>query len=254
MAAGRLVIDAGTPAPTHSRGSWVDRLLRRVPEAASAPWWADDPDAPAARVRPLIATDDAARRLAALAQVTTSGRDGVVVQVPTDAPRRGRLPEVVVEVRTAHGADLDLDIGAAEAICRGVAGTVRAASSSGSVHVDESIGEVQVSTGSGPVTLHRVGGPLSLRTGGGVLLVRHVAAGCQVASSSGDLHVWECHGDVDATTVSGNVRIGRTSDAPCRLAVTTTSGTLDLQVPPVASAADLVRVTTVSGDVTVEAL
>ena len=210
-------------------------------------------DVPAVLVRSVrakLATDGRAVAAAEATSVDT-GAGTVDVRVP-DPPGRGRTPQVLVEVVAPAGTTVVADCPEAEVVCTGPVGSLQVATSSGSVHAEQVLGTLQVRTGRGPVTVLDCRGPVDITSSGGVVVLRHVADHAVVRNRSGDVHVWWLAASADVATTTGNVRLGWSGEGPVRLALASNVGRVRAEVSSSPAAEHAVRVTSVSGDITVE--
>lgn len=236
------VTQAAAGPPGLTVGLPAGRLTVRV---------ADVPAVQVEAIRPKLATD--ARAVAAAAHASVDTSTGTVqVQVP-DPPGRGRTPQVLVEVAVPAGTAVVADCPEAEVVCTGPVGGLRVSTSSGSVHAEEVTGALLVRTGRGPVTVLACRGPVDITSSGGVVVLRHAADRTVVRNRSGDVHVWWLTASAEVATTTGNVRLGWASGDPVHLVLASNVGRVQAEVPSSTGAPHEVRVTSVSGDITVEA-
>jgi DUF4097 and DUF4098 domain-containing protein YvlB len=210
---------------------------------------ADEPGVSVASVRAKLASDSRAVSAAASVSITHDG-DHVAVRVP-EPPGRGRAPQVLVEIVVAPGTDVTCEAGEAELVCAGRVGSLTARSSSGSVHADEVAGPLDLRTGRGPVTVHQclAGGQVAVADA--TLIIRAVEGPINILGRSGDVHVWWLAAPANVSTSTGNVRVGWASGRPARLALTSGTGRVEAGVRDDPGAADVLTVSTISGDIRV---
>jgi hypothetical protein len=227
------------------------RLVVRLPAGRLSVRGGVVPSVQVLAVRPKFAAD--ARAVAAAEQASVDASTAAVqVQVP-DPPGRGRTPQVLVEVAVPAGTAVVADCPEAEVVCTGPVGALRVFTSSGSVHAEEVTGPLEVRTGRGPVTVLDCRGPVDITSSGGVVVLRRVSDRAVVRNRSGDVHVWWLAASAQVATTTGNVRLGWSRAEPVHLVLASNVGRVQAEVPSSAGAAHEVRVTSVSGDITVEA-
>jgi hypothetical protein len=201
-------------------------------------------------------------------------------EVRVEVPRRngsffGREPKIRVAVRAPHGAALAFRTASADVDAHGRLGAVRGKTASGDVEV-EAADEVSVTTASGDLRFREVRGNAELRAVSGDISVGRVGGELAAGVVSGDLRVTSADrggavsavsgdialaavtsGDVDLTSVSGDVTVGIREGSRVHVDVTTVSGDLrsdlDLGDAPPSGDGPLVEIRgrTVSGDLRV---
>lgn len=141
-----------------------------------------------------------------------------------------------------------------------VRGALGVKTASGDVSVLEALGEGTVTTVSGDVSVERITRPLGLRSVSGDVRIQSVRAPLTVSTTSGDVVLERVEaGEVEAHSISGDVRIGVGPGTRVWIDASSLSGTLESQLgledgpSPQRAQADVVplRVKTVSGDVTI---
>lgn len=150
----------------------------------------------------LIAHDEESQRAIDEARVELqehSGRPHVLVDVPL---RRGGFSfglvfgrnGITCRVRCPEGSLVDVRSKSADLVARG------------------SIGGLTVQTASGDVQVERVLGGVNMKSASGDLQAREVAGGSSIQTASGDVEVEVARGPVSVTAVSGDVTIGAAYD------------------------------------------
>jgi hypothetical protein len=155
-----------------------------------------------------------------------------------------------VSIKTASG-DVQLET---------VRGSLGVKTASGDVSIAEAHGEGSVTTVSGDAHVERFTRPLGIRSVSGEIRVESVRAPLTVSTTSGDVRLERVEGgEVEARSISGDVRIGVGPGTRVWIDATSLSGTLESQLgleerpPPEEAETDVVplRVKTVSGDVSI---
>ncbi len=165
------------------------------------------------------------------------------------------------DVTVTGGALSDLDVKSASGDVQSaeVAGRACFATTSGDLSCATVGGDVQVATASGDVRLGTVHGYLRWKTASGDLRVDSLgpsSGGAELRSASGDVAIGNASsGEVSASTVSGDVRLGVAPGVGAWLDIATLSGDTRCDLPHEPegrNAASLVIVCrTVSGDVAI---
>lgn len=130
-------------------------------------------------------------------------------------------------VRVSHRANCFLFCGSLRyQIAAPAAGSARVATLSGDVRAESIDGDLSVRTTSGDVRLNDIGGILSVETVSGDVNMRsgHVAE-ARVATTSGDIELRGVHGVLAAKSTSGDIVVRQAEGGPITLA--TVSGTID---------------------------
>jgi hypothetical protein len=158
---------------------------------------------------------------------------------------------VVIE----HAGEVTVHTGSGDTDVTRADGPVRVRSGSGDVAVHAAAGGCSVGTGSGDIRVERADGPLQINTGSGDVTVDDAANDVAVSTASGDHHLARVRrGQVKASSASGDVHVGVLDGTAVWLDVTTVSGTVHSaldrgEAPPEDEESVTVRITTVSGDI-----
>lgn len=106
------------------------------------------------------------------------------------------------------------------------AAEVRVTTVSGDVQIEAINGDVTINTTSGDVRLDGIGGSLAVNTISGKVTLRDGrAAGARVGTTSGDVELSGVNGSLAVTTISGSIRVRDVVGSPIRLQ--TTSGKIN---------------------------
>ncbi len=156
--------------------------------------------------------------------------------------------EADLDIKIPRGSELDVTSVSAEVISNGVLGMQRLKTVSGSIKADIGPGDAEVKTVSGDIVLHGAGKPMALHTTSisGNIRLDHGAGDVEATTVSGDLSVQLDPGrmirmrntsgriniqgkltkdaDVDAQTVSGEVRLHAPAESGYDYEVSTFSG------------------------------
>lgn len=182
-----------------------------------------------------------------LSDSATLRTTGILGAVSAKSGSGGVVIEHAREV-TVHTGSGDTDVTRAD-------GPVRVRSGSGDVAVHAAAGGCSVGTGSGDIRVERADGPLQINTGSGDVTVDDAANDVAVTTASGDHHLARVRrGQVKASSASGDVHVGVLDGTAVWLDVTTVSGTVHSaldrgEAPPEDEESVTVRITTVSGDI-----
>jgi DUF4097 and DUF4098 domain-containing protein YvlB len=195
--------------------------------------------------------DDASRELVEKARIDF--RDGELsVEVPdqrTSGISFGRRGSVALRVRTPYGATAAVKTRSADVEARGRYARIEVGSTSGDIEVGEVEGDAQFNTVSGNVrsgaiggdaqlscvsgdaVLARVGGRLRANCVSGDVTVREAADSVKVESVSGDVQLESVEaGDVELSSISGDLRIGIKRGSRLGVDATAVSGDLDSDI------------------------
>lgn len=159
--------------------------------------------------------------------------------------------DVVIE----HAGEVTVHTGSGDTDVTRADGPVRVRSGSGDVAVHATAGGCSVGTGSGDIRVERADGPLQINTGSGDVTVDDAANDVAVSTASGDHHLARVRrGQVKASSASGDVHVGVLDGTAVWLDVTTVSGTVHSaldrgEAPPEDEESVTVRISTVSGDI-----
>lgn len=144
---------------------------------------------------------------------------------------RGRLGETALKSGSGDMAleqvtgDLVVETGSGDLVVGTVTGGARIKSGSGDVRAESFEAAATISTGSGDVEIGTAGGGVQVKSGSGELRVRDARDGVGLTTASGDLVVDRLHrGELRASNVSGDIRVGVPGGIPVWTDVTTVSG------------------------------
>jgi DUF4097 and DUF4098 domain-containing protein YvlB len=171
----------------------------------------------------------------------------------------GSPPDVRVRCGSAHveldtavrsvevaGASGDVTVGAVE-------GPLTARLASGDLEVASAGGRVDVVTASGRVRVRQATATVEVKTASGDIVLTEVGGDCAVRTASGRVLVARFDGNqLEAKTISGDVRVGLPSGRRYSLSLQTLSGDLRTDFPvsgETGGAAARIAVTSVSGDI-----
>jgi DUF4097 and DUF4098 domain-containing protein YvlB len=189
-------------------------------------------------------------------RIRRSGRIRVDIHLPEDSIVNVRLASADGRFEGRYG-DTAIDSGSGDVTVGQVAGTLRIRTGSADVHVGQVEGPGSVASGSGDVVIGYVAADVAVDTASGDITVDRADGSMRARSASGDVRVGAVRrGNVELTTISGDVRLGIPAGTSVWLDLSTASGSTrsDLDhggTPPTADAApDLnLRVRTASGDI-----
>jgi len=154
-----------------------------------------------------------------------------------------------------HAGEVSTHTGSGNTAVTRADGPVQVRSGSGDVAVHAAAGGCSVSTGSGDIRVERAEGPVQINTGSGDVTVDDAGSNVAVSTASGDHHLARVRrGQVKASSASGDVHVGVLDGTAVWLDVTTVSGTVHSaldrgEAPPQDEESVTLRVTTVSGDI-----
>lgn len=163
------------------------------------------------------------------------GRQHLVVHLPAKSLLTGMWSfggrgSVTVTVHCPPGVELHARTGAVDVHAAMELAAVDVVGGSGEVALGEVTGPVSVKAGAGHVRADRVTGSLDVDTGAGSVHVADVAGGARIRTASGAIDLGRAAGQVRITAAAGDVAIGQAD--PGQLAVTATTGNVDIGVPP----------------------
>lgn len=118
----------------------------------------------------------------------------------------GSDPELVVDVDLPTGSTLVTKLGAADLVVEGTLEALRSRTGSGDVTVAHVTGAAVLDTGSGDIDIARTDGDLRIKSGSGDITVAH-AAHAGIATGSGDVRIRQAQGAVSLKAGSGDLRI-----------------------------------------------
>ncbi len=134
-----------------------------------------------------------------------------------------------IDVRLPAESRLRAHTGSADIRLGGPLGSADINSGSGDVRADGVSGDLAVHSGSADLRADRVGGRVSFTSGSGDLSVAAVSGPVEINSASGDIHIDQAQSTVTVKTASGDVRL-RSAQGP-EVKVTTVSGDVTVGVP-----------------------
>ncbi len=151
------------------------------------------------------------------------------VRVRVPERRLSRSPAFAVAVSTPPDGPVVVSTASADASLRGRSGQVVLTSASGDVAV-EHCAALQARAASGDVRVGEVTGAATVGTASGDVRVETAGGPLEMRTASGDLVIGHATGDVRARTASGDVRVERAAGGTLRL--TTVSGDVTVGVQP----------------------
>jgi hypothetical protein len=213
-------------------------------------------------------------KLVVNAERKKTGWSGFGINIDVDLGFRNPKYELVV--RCPHGAHADIATASADVEVRGRVGNLEVKTASGDVEA-QSAASAQVKTASGDVTIADVDGDARVQTVSGDVNVARVGGKTAAQVVSGDLHLGDAgdsvvtkavsgdvtlsaveRGEVNVTSVSGDVEIGVRRGSAVHVDATSVSGSMESELelgdaPPTSHQGSLVelRARSVSGDIRV---
>ncbi|MFA9430483.1 DUF4097 domain-containing protein [Egicoccus sp. AB-alg2] len=181
------------------------------------------------------AGDELLRRAEVRLEESGRGRRRLVVHLPGRNLLSGVWSltgrgSVAVTIHCPPDSELQARTGAAGVQAQLDLANVDVVTGSGDVTLGDVTGSVAVRVASGRVRLGRVGGALDVDTGAGALDVVSVEGGVKIRTASGAIDLGRVGGHVKITAAAGDVRIACADHG--QLAVTATTGNVDIGVPP----------------------
>jgi hypothetical protein len=174
---------------------------------------------------------------------TESGTPGATTLiVDTDPARNGWKSSFTVHVTAPTGSGIRIQSQAADVVVTGRSDRFETRTASGDVRVDEVAGRAVVQTASGDVSITSAA-ECDLRTASGDIEVRQVTSDAVVHTTSGDVRLANATGNINARSVSGDVRVLDVVSG--RAEVVTVSG--DVEIGIHAGSLTAVDLSTVSG-------
>ena len=180
----------------------------------------------------------------------------IVVNAPSGA---------AVEVRCGSGdihldlpvGDLDASVASGDIRARRVAGNATIKSASGDVVLEHVAGRLELSTASGDARVGSVDGDVNSNTASGDLTIDRLGGSALLRTASGNLTIRRLDGqDLSAKSLSGNLKVGIPPRRRIDVDLHSLSGKLRNRLPEgdgsPPEAEIVVRVNTVSGDVTLQ--
>ena len=156
--------------------------------------------------------------------------------------------------------ELLVESGSGDIVLGTVEGDVRIKSGSGDIRADRLGASASISTGSGNVEIGSATEGVQVKSGSGDLRVREARDGVSLSTASGDLVVDTLHrGELRASNVSGDIRVGIPGGIPVWTDISTVTGSVRSSLAGAGKpeeGQDFVelRAKTVSGDILLEQL
>jgi len=173
----------------------------------------------------------------------TAGRAaGATLIVDTDPARDGWKSSFTIHVTAPSGSGVRIQTQSADVTVTGRSEKLETRTASGDVKVDEIVGRSVVQTASGDVTVGSTA-ECDIRTASGDIEVHSVSSDAVVHSTSGDIRLDSAAGNINARSVSGDIRV--LDAASGRAEVVTVSG--DVEIGIHAGSLTAVDLSTVSG-------
>jgi DUF4097 and DUF4098 domain-containing protein YvlB len=146
----------------------------------------------------------------------------VVIDVRDRAKGFGffRGAEVLVEVRSPDGTEVEAKSGSADVEGRGQFGDVEVETGSGDVQFGD-VGNANINAASGDIQVGAIGGDASINSASGDIQLASIGHNGKVNSASGDVQIREARGSLSVNSASGDILI---REAGSSLSVNTASG------------------------------
>lgn len=154
--------------------------------------------------------------------------DGTRLDVEAPERRFGSTTKLGMLVHLPTGSQVDVGTASADIVCRGELGGLQAMSASGDISAEQVDGDASVKSASGHVYLGAVSGEVDCKTASGDLRVGTAGGNCRGTSASGDLELGACGGEVSARTASGDVGVRQVERG--NVQITTMSGDVNIGV------------------------
>jgi len=154
------------------------------------------------------------------------------ITVPADATIRSHSGSGNETIEGTHG-NVDVTTGSGDVKLSRLTGEIHLQTGSGNVRALEIAGPVRGGAGSGDIEVNEIAsGDIDLRTGSGNVSVRGIQGGLRAETGSGDITAEGAQaGAWEIRTGSGNVHVRLPQNAAFDADISTSSGTLDLNVP-----------------------
>ncbi len=150
--------------------------------------------------------DDPVERVRVDLREPVDGQGAATLIVDTDPARNGWKSSFAVHVTAPRNSGIRIQSQSAEVTVTGPAERLEVRTASGEVRVDDVYGPSVIQTASGDIAV-RSTATCDLRSASGEIAVRHVSGNAVVHSTSGDIQLDVAGGDVNARTVSGEIRV-----------------------------------------------
>jgi len=167
------------------------------------------------------------REAAAHTRVELSG-DGSRLDVEAPDKRFGGAGRLSMLVRLPAGSRVDVRTASADVTCRGTLGGLEVATASGDLATDDIDGDAAIASASGDITLGAVTGSVECKTASGDVHASSAGGSCRTSSASGDVVIGSCGAEVTARTASGDVHIRQAGQG--NVQITTMSGDVKVGV------------------------
>lgn len=154
--------------------------------------------------------------------------DGTRLDVEAPERRFGSTSKLGMIVALPVGSRVDAGTASADLVCHGRLGGLDAASASGDIAADEIDGNAGIKSASGDVAVGAVSGDVDCKTASGDLRLGTTGGNCRSTSASGDLELGACGGEVSARTASGDVSVRQVERG--NVQITTMSGDVSVGV------------------------
>jgi DUF4097 and DUF4098 domain-containing protein YvlB len=154
------------------------------------------------------------------------------ITVPADTTVRSHSGSGDQTIEGTHG-NVDLQTGSGDVKLSQLAGEIRLQTGSGDVRAREIAGPVRGTTGSGNIEVEETAsGDIDLHTGSGNITARGIQGAFRGEAGSGDITADGTQtGAWEIRTGSGNVHVRLPANAAFDASISTSSGTLDVNVP-----------------------
>ena len=177
---------------------------------------------------------------------------GDTIRVGKDFSRM-RNVSISYKIQVPHETEVDANVASGAEDIRGLRGPVKVRSASGTINVEKIDRDAQLSTASGSVSAEDVGGDVQASSASGNITVSNVKGDARVHVASGVVRISQPGGRVDGSTTSGEVEIqGAANDVTAHSVsgrvyvqgnpgaqgywnLRTTSGGVQISVPPAAN-------------------
>ena len=186
--------------------------------------------------------DDPAERVRVDLRQPSDQESAATLIVDTDPARDGWKTSFAVHVTAPSASGIRIQSQSGDITVIGPADRLEARSASGKVAVDDVAGRTLVQTASGDVKITTTS-DCDVRSASGDIVVDRVQAGAVVHSTSGDIQLGAAAGNINARSVSGDVRVLDASTG--RAEIVTVSG--DVEIGIHAGSVAAVDLSTVSG-------